>query len=206
MEKNLRVKELVLDDNDTWSGVFANSFVSLPAIERSFVFMNAHKPKAVMMKTDGEEKRMVYGPVMIPDLMIYRRDDDTGEEYYSTYTGETVVKCQRMFMKKGLQSATTVEHLFPVLGVTMVESWIINDTKNDKAVTLGYDDLPVNTWMAGYHVEDDALWKSVKEGLLTGFSIEAWFDHIEKQQRQMTEEEQFVQKFKAAMKKISGEL
>jgi hypothetical protein len=188
MEKKLRVIELCLDDEGAMSGVYANSFVTAPAIEKGFVFMNKQQNKPVLMTVEQGEKRLVYGPVMIPDLMIYRNDEKFGE-YYATYTAETVLKCAHNYLKKNLQASTTIEHAFPIQGATMVESWIVQDGASDKANSFGYTDLPKGTWMAGYSVENDELWSMVKSGEITGFSIESWFDH---KPIEMSEEDRFL--------------
>lgn len=177
MEKKLPIIELQLQDDDTWGGVYANSIVTEPAIMRSGVYMSAAKKKPVIMATDEGERSMFYGPVMIPDLMIYRKDDNYGE-YYATYTVETVRKCQMNYLKKGLQAQTTIEHAFPVKGVVMVESWIVENSNVDKSAALGFEAFPKGTWMAGYHIEDEGTRDMIKNGTLTGFSIEAWFDHV----------------------------
>ena len=199
--KNLPIVELVLNEDDTWSGVYANSIVTEPAIKKGGVYMSAAKKKPVIMASDNGERSMFYGPVMIPDLMIYRKDDKTGEEYYATYTSDTVRKCQMNYLKKGLQAQTTIEHAFPVRGVVMVESWIIEDAAVDKAVALGFEDLPKGTWMAGYHIEDEATRDMVKNGTLTGFSIEAWFDHVPVQHKALTDEERFCRELEEILKK-----
>ena len=199
MDKQIKIKELVLNDDGEWMGLYANSIVSAPAIERTAVLMKKHKPKAVSMTTEQGERRMMYGPVMIPDLMIYRRDDQTQEEWYATYSAETVRKCMNMFMKKGLQSRITIEHAFPITGVTMVENWIVEDSEKDKSVALGLEPLAVGTWMTGALIEDDDTWELAKNGALTGFSIEAFFDQIEKHGTK-TEEERFIEELETYMK------
>jgi hypothetical protein len=198
MEKKLPIIELCLSDDGVMNGVYANSFVTSPAIEKGFVFMNKQHNKPVLMTVEQGEKRLVYGPVMIPDLMIYRKDDKFGE-YYATYTAETVLKCAHNYLKKNLQSSTTIEHAFPIQGATMVESWIVEDGQSDKAVSFGYTDLPKGTWMSGYSVESDELWQAIKSGQITGFSIEAWFDHVPVD---MSEEKQFLDD----LEKLLGEL
>lgn len=198
MEKKLPVIELYLEDDGALGGVYANSFVTAPAIEKGFVFMNKQHSKPVLMAVEQGEKRLVYGPMMIPNLMIYRNDEKYGE-YYATYTEDTVIKCAHNYLKKNLQSATTVEHAFPIQGATMVESWIVQDGASDKSNAFGYTDLPKGTWMAGYSVESDELWGMVKSGEITGFSIEAYFDH---KQVEMSEEERFL----SDLEKLLGEL
>ena len=59
-------------------------------------------------------------------------------------------------------------------GATVVESWIVKDEKNDKSNALGFD-VPANTWMVSYKVDNDELWSKVKSGEVSGFSIEGVF-------------------------------
>ena len=199
MEKKLPIYELVLGDNGEWDGVYANSIVTEPAIKRAGVYMSAAKSKPVIMATEDGERSMFYGPVMIPDLMIYRKDDKRGE-YYVTYTENTVRKCMMEYLKKGLQSQTTIEHMFPVRGVTMVECWAVENPELDKSVALGFDPFPKGTWMAGYHIEDASTRDMIKNGTLTGFSIEAWFDHVLVQMNEDLSIESFMRELDEIMK------
>ena len=60
-------------------------------------------------------------------------------------------------------------------GVTVVESWIVTDPQNDKSNALGFKDIPKNTWMVSYKVDNNELWEKVKSGEVQGFSIEGVF-------------------------------
>ena len=58
-------------------------------------------------------------------------------------------------------------------GVYFFESWIVTDSKNDKANALGFD-VPVGTWMMSMKVENQTIWNEyVKTGKITGFSIDS---------------------------------
>ena len=54
------------------------------------------------------------------------------------------------------------------------ETWIIDDPLNDKQNAYGFD-FPKGTWMGQYKIEDPEVWKMVKDGTLTGYSIEGYF-------------------------------
>ena len=58
--------ELVLVDEE--DGVFANSLVSAPAIERDFVYFNKEYTFAAV----NEEKMLIAGPMLIPNKKILR--------------------------------------------------------------------------------------------------------------------------------------
>jgi hypothetical protein len=56
----------------------------------------------------------------------------------------------------------------------VVESWIIDNPDMDKSKAYGFD-LPKGTWMISMKIEDENVWKQVKEGKYKGFSIEGYF-------------------------------
>ena len=108
--------------------MFAISLVSEPAIEENFVWFD--KEKIQFQKIDNE-KRLVVGPVLIPNKKILRIDGE-GQPYEVFFSPETIEKLAQNYLKKGYQSETTVEHEAKVAGVSLVESWI-KTTKLDKS-------------------------------------------------------------------------
>lgn len=170
MEKK-KVFKCVLDE-DGQLGVYAIGLVSEPAIQESWVALND-----VKLSTINEERHMLYGPALIPNKQILRLDKD-GNEFYIYFEADTIYRCAHLFMKKHLQNAANIEHDTPIQSGTVVESWIIEDSKHDKSAHLGME-FPVGTWMVGMHIEDDAAtWQQVKDGSITGFSIEGRFDQV----------------------------
>ena len=196
MEKNLPVYELTLGDEEQFIGVYANSFVSAPAIEVDFVHFKKEQDAMKFKAIDGE-KRLVYGPLMIPDKLIYRKDETRGEHYVK-FTPDIVEQSAHKFMKRGLQDIVTVEHLsFQVEGAVMVETWLTGE--NDKSKELGFD-LPKNTWFACYEVLNNELWDDVKAGNVRGFSVEAMYQHVIAMESQKTDEERFLEEFEKLCK------
>jgi hypothetical protein len=121
------------------------------------------------------EERMVVGPAMIPDKMIIRRNEITGEIYYVYFTAETIKKLQQKFMQEKLLDKTNIEHGRKFLtGVDVVESWIVEDPKFDKEQVYGMD-YPKGTWMVAVKIKDDNTWSQVKDGKLKGFSVQGYF-------------------------------
>lgn len=121
------------------------------------------------------EERMVVGPAMVPDKMIIRRNEITGEVYYVYFTAETIKKLQQKFMLEKLLDKTNIEHGRRFLnGVSVVESWIVDDPAKDKQQVFGMD-YPKGTWMISMKVDDDAIWQKVKDGKLNGFSVQGYF-------------------------------
>lgn len=169
-KKPLIIEMLVSEENET--GVDVISFVENPAIEIDFMFFG--KESRQEFKTTSEEKRIVCGAAMIPNEKIIRVDG-AGEEYFVFFSEDTIRLCNEMYFKSGANIGANLEHETPVDGVTVVESWLISDVNIDKAVALGFKDLPVGTWMVSYKVDNDEVWKQVKEGKVLGFSVEGLF-------------------------------
>ena len=172
MEKK-KVKEMLMDENGNF-GVYAISFVTDPAIESNFIHLSKHEIK---LESIDEERRMVYGAVLIPDKLIPRLDQATGEEYYIKFSKETIRAAAYAFLKQGNQREHTLQHEIKVAGCTVVESWI-KEYEEDKATKLGLD-APIGTWIVGNKVDNDDIWAQVKNGEVKGFSIEGLFDAIE---------------------------
>jgi hypothetical protein len=169
----VRIVQLDIDAEE-FAGVEAISLVEFPAIELNFLKFKKASPKArVTMAQVDTERRLVVGPAMVPNKLIYRVDEKTGEEYHVYFTRETVRKAAYEYLKANRQHNATVEHEVSVQGVTLVESWIVEGA-HDKALHLGYD-VPPGTWMAALRVDNDDVWELVKEGAVKGFSIEGWF-------------------------------
>ena len=172
MEKKILI-ELFIDEADKENGLDIISFVSAPAIEKDFMHFNK-EVKEFKFKSTDEEKRIVTGACMIPNQEILRLDAE-GKPYFVFFTEETVAKAQEVFAKYGKTKTTNFEHEDNTLeGATVIESWIVKDPKNDKSNALGFD-VPVNTWMVSYKVDNDELWEKVKNGEVNGFSIEGVF-------------------------------
>lgn len=168
MNNEVKVIEYGLGDNDEY-GVYAISLVDEPAIEVDFVALN--KDRILLARVQDGEKRMLYGPALIPNQAIVRYDKQ-GQKYFIKYSPETIEKTAQEFLKRNLHHNHTVQHELPVAGLTVVESWIKQGA--DKGQEFGFD-LPDGTWMIGVKVEDETTWEAVKQGVLKGFSIEGFF-------------------------------
>ena len=155
------------------SGIDAISIVEAPAIESNFIALKSHEMKFAQVDA---EKRILMGPVLIPDKPIYRKQVMNGEmqEFYVYFSKDTVRKASQMFLLKGNQGNATIEHELAVQGVCMVETWIKEDMEKDKSAIYGMND-PIGTWMGCLKVTNDEVWADAKNGKFKGFSIEGYF-------------------------------
>lgn len=163
--KGLPLFEVVFSDEDS---VFNNvAFVTAPAIEENFIRLSKQEDNEIKLSVD-DEKRIVSGPALIPDMPIYR--DQGGRRFYITWTAETIKQMAISFFRNSRQNAGNVEHQVPVNGITYFESYIID--KERGICPKEYENLPDGTWMLSAKVTNDEVWDLVKEGSLTGFSID----------------------------------
>ena len=196
--------ELIIDDSEDLQGVEAISIVSQPAIESNFV---ALKSEEIKLAEVDKEKRILMGAVLIPEKPIYRRNGE--DEYYIYFSKDTVNKASQLFFKNGNQSNWTLEHNNEIKGLTVVESWIVEDTQKDKSALYNLS-VPVGTWMASVKVDDENIWNEfVKTGKVKGFSLEGYFaDKLESKKelsKQLTEEEILIEKIKEIILKTELE-
>ena len=187
--------ELVIDENEELSGIEAISVVSAPAIEENFLALK--NEEQIRLAEVSKEKRILMGAALIPDRPIYRKNGE--QEFYIFFSKETVSKASQMYLKAGNQGQATMEHTEEKLeGMTVVESWIIEDSVHDKSRKYGLD-LPIGTWMVSMKVDNDDIWDNyVKQNKIVGFSIEGYFaDRLnnkvkENKTDQLTEEDKLL--------------
>tara|TARA_R100001463_G_scaffold126754_1_gene184565 strand:+ start:2100 stop:3614 length:1515 start_codon:yes stop_codon:yes gene_type:complete len=167
----MRIIELLIDEDALLSGIEAISIVDKPAIEENFIALK-EQTKVNLTEVD-KEKRILMGAALVPNKNIYRTDGE--DEYYIYFSDDTVRKASELFLMRGNQNKSTLEHEAELNGLSVVESWIIEDDVHDKSRKYGLD-MPVGTWMVSMKVNNDEVWENyVKTGLVKGFSIEGYF-------------------------------
>jgi len=180
----MRIVELILDE-ESELGIEAISVVENPAIEEDFVALKSQEFK--LAKIDGE-RRILMGALLIPNKPIYRRNGE--DEYYIYFSKDTVLKASQMYLMNSKQNNSTLEHQYELEGLSLVESWIVEDKVHDKSVKYGMD-LPLGSWVGSVKVNNDQIWNEfVKTGKVKGFSIEGYFaDKMERPNDQTIKDE-----------------
>jgi len=172
----MKIIELILDEAQNIMGIDAISIVENPAIEANFLALKSDEVKLAEVSKD---KKILMGALLIPNKPIFR----TGEQgdYYIYFSKDTVEKASQLYLKNGYQNNSTLEHQHELNGLTLVESWIVEDAKYDKSRKYGLN-VPVGTWMGSIKVNNDDVWNDyVKTGKVKGFSIEGYF--VDKMER-----------------------
>ena len=204
---NFKIIELILDEDQEMTGVEAISVVENPAIEEDFV---ALKGEEIKLAEVSSEKRILMGALLVPNKPIYRRSGE--DEYYIYFSKETVAKASQMYLMNGYQNNSTMEHQYELKGLTLVESWLVEDEVHDKSRKYGMN-VPLGTWMGAVKVNNEEVWNDyVKTGKVKGFSIEGYFaDKMERPNEsvEMSKEEQeaalIIDQLKALFKEVELE-
>lgn len=180
--------ELFIDEESKDDGIYAISLVEFPAIEENFVALSQHK---VEFKTLDEDKRIVVGLALVPNKKIYRRKKDY--EYNIVFSNETVRKASELYLKSLKNNNTTLEHQSLTSGVSVIESWIVEDERMDKSNLYGLN-AAKGSWVVTMKVDNDNVWDDIKKKRYLGLSIEGIFsDKVdlseEKSEEQITIEQ-----------------
>lgn len=178
----LPVFDALVSDDDT--GMLKISLVDEPAVMTDFLAFDAVR-RMQMYAVQDEDKRLVYGVVMRANFPILRRSPEMGE-YYIVYKPDTIRRMAEKYLADGFQNRVNVQHSEDVEGVRMVQ-WFIKDTARGVAPE-GFDEIADGSLFAEFHVENDGVWKAVKDGTYRGFSLEGVFDFVPEADREAARE------------------
>ena len=179
----MKIVELIIDE-ESELGIEAISVVESPAIEEDFVALKSQEFKLAEV---DKERKILMGALLIPNKPIYRRNGD--DEYYIYFSKETVLKASQMYLMNSKQNNSTLEHKYELKGLSLVESWIVEDKVHDKSVKYGMD-LPLGSWVGSVKVNNDKIWEEfVLTKKIRGFSIEGFFaDKMERPKESIKDE------------------
>jgi hypothetical protein len=124
---------------------------------------------------ESEDKRIISGYAMIADLEIPRYDEVRGT-YNVVFRKEAIEKIWLNFQRNNLNTNTNIMHQTNEFakGVFVCESVFIDSERGAKAHE-GFEQEADGSWFISMKIENDEVWKQVKEGAFKGFSIEGRF-------------------------------
>ncbi len=122
--------------------------------------MNVNVTIDIKIAKSDSSRRIVYGPVLIPDrkdlqghIVPMEEVEKAAHLFLSKYNSET---------KLGLWHSTFPE------GLKLVESYIVPE---GCVVKIGDMEYGHGTWIMAVKVIDDAIWTEVESGKYNGFSV-----------------------------------
>ena len=151
-------------------GISQIAFTDTPAIKVKGLAFSQDKKHFF----SDELKYRVTAPAMIP-MEIYRRDDEAGD-YYVSFDEQTIEQIYVKFMKD-LQNRNVfnLEHdSGKDVPAYILESWIVDNPKKDKAYTTYGIEVPKGTLMLTAQVTDVDYYNTLVKNEQVGFSIEGF--------------------------------
>lgn len=164
----LPIYDITLSEND--HGVGMISLVTDPAIGVDWIKLSATN---LNFKAD-KDKQMLWGPFLIPNMLIYRSDDKMGE-YYVRFSKEEIEKISTKFNEDLNNKNINFQHTDQKVEAFVSQNWVI-ESEQDKSTSLGFE-LPEGTWFGGVKIKDESFWiEKVKTDEVKGFSVEILAD------------------------------
>lgn len=173
MLKDLPIYKITIDpeySDGEELGIEQIAFTDSPAIKvKGMAFANATK-----RFFSDELKYRVTAPAMIP-MEIYRRDDEAGD-YYVQFDENTIEQIYVKFMKDlSNKNVFNLEHdPSKEVPAYILESWIVENPKQDKAYTTYGIEVPKGTLMLTAQVTDVDYYNELVKNEKLGFSIEGF--------------------------------
>ena len=160
---------------DNTDGVNVISVVTDPAIMESCMKFDKQEKLELKLETN-DEKQELFGPCVVPDLLIYRRDPRTNFEYYVVFEKDTIEELEKKFFKDGFNFNVSLEHSGDNISGYVFESFLKNKE-------LGIDpegwDVEDGTWFIRMRIDYKDVWNRIKEEGLSGFSVECLMQGVE---------------------------
>ena len=119
----------------------------------------------------NEEKRIITGAVMIPNMLIFRNAIPPvyPQDFYVYFSKDTIKKLKDRY---GFTKKITYQHQENANDndLILLDSWIYPYEKDDNC---GIKNLKEGSWCMKYKVISSKLWNVIKMGKLKCFSVEA---------------------------------
>lgn len=191
---------LVSEDDDSKLEVNYVAGVDVPAIEKTWLAFK-DQPDLLSFAAADETEHIIVGAAMIPDLKIYRKDEETGEEFYVIFSRQTIATIAEKFYTKNYQQNFNLMHdpSQQKDGVVFFMSFLKDEAKGMVGLK---GDYPDGTWFLGAKVNNEEVWAKVQSGEIKGFSVEGLFGFKKKQ---MSLEERYA-KIKELLNGIDEDL
>jgi hypothetical protein len=171
MDKELPLYKITIDEEYSEGedlGIDMIAFTSKPAVMVKGMAFNS----AQIFHFKDEPKMRIVAPAMIP-MNIYRNDE--GEEYYVQFTEQEIENIYSKFMQDlNNQNLFNLEHTDKKVPAYILEAWIVENPKEDKAFSSYGIDVPKGTLMLTAQITDKEYYSKLVESDQVGFSIEGF--------------------------------
>lgn len=164
--KNFEVFSLIPNE----AGLSGIAITEQPAIEELFLKFEKENEKEDeknnLFEFSADDEQIIFGAVMIPDKLLFRKAKGNFPNHYVTFTKDNIKKSAEIFLKEGLHFND--EHNKNVkIDANILQSFIVEHEDNKLGV-------PVGSWVIEARVNNKDQWNKIKENEM-GFSYENSF-------------------------------
>lgn len=166
--KELPIYKIFVDpDLEDNSGVYAVSLVEKPAIQTNFIYFEEQK---ALLSMSDDEKRIVTGVLLRPNILIYRNLPPFGEMYW-TLEASSIETIRDKFHKQNNGKNVTLDHKISIEDCYLIESYIVD--RNKGILPADFSEIEDGSWVVSYKIENDEVWEAIKlNKSFKGFSVE----------------------------------
>lgn len=168
-----------LEGGEDWTELNLISFVDDPAIKRPFLAFDSFGGRNPFNFSADPERRIVTGPVLIPELLIPRKIQTKGGTAFINvvFRSEQVPGIYERFMESQAFVNTNLMHAkepHDPAGCYLLEAFL-SDKERGIQAPLGFQDLPDRTIFASYKIKSPSLWEKIQRREIQGYSLEGRF-------------------------------
>lgn len=195
----LPVYKLTIQPDLPDTGAEYTALVDEPAIEK--YFLTFKNDKSMQLVFSSQEQRIITGPLLIPDLPIFRAATaQIPEDHYVVFDAETIRQVEYKFCRDNNFNRVNLMHEpgTDPQNVYMIENFI-SDSHRGIRPPEPFADLPEGTWFVSYKVDNDALWQRIQKTEFRGFSIEGIFSYVETSE---SDEEKLLREIEAVIERM----
>ncbi len=178
-------------------GMTQIAYTANPAIITKGVYFNRIEKKFTFA---DELKLRVAAPALIPDLPIYRQDEELGE-YEVVFDKETIEQLRQDFMLNKGKVAFNLDHSTEEAPSYILDSWITGPSQSDPSFTKYGIELPEGSWfVVSQFTDKDYFQKEIIEKDRIGYSIEGFLGlALNKIKQKLNSNKMEKQKFEKAV-------
>ena len=160
------------EDGETL-GISQVAYTKTPAILTKGIYFDTID-KLTYMRFSDELKMRVAAPVLIPDMPIYRNDDDLGE-YSVVFTKDTIELLRQNFMLSKGKNAFNLDHTDQETPSYILDSWITGPSATDLSFTKYGVTVPEGSWFVVSQFTDKEYFQNeIVAKDRVGYSIEGF--------------------------------
>ncbi len=170
MDKNAKIFNIIVKEDEEGTGFLCNSLVDEPAVEYTkYSFADESTNKTIKFGKDKSEQKFM-SVSMLANTPIPRKTPQ-GELYYVNFTPDTIKTIVNKLVIENKTNIVSFQHTDKIIdGIYLVEHFIV---KKGRVESPMFSTVPDGSWITTYYVKDKNQYEQLlNDEKFNGFSIE----------------------------------